>query len=163
MNITSVQPSATDANVETLPKDLEAACRSLEEAFSTLVFRKMREAMVPTTSKGAAAFARETSQSMLDSQWAHLASQGEGLGLWRTLYRQLEPASVKSKGESADQNGTGRPFPEAAQRLGGGLSLSSPRSQGSGFPLAPTAAAGRQRPPPPEHRVKTRPCRAARR
>ena len=86
-----------------LPKDLEGACRALEQEFVTLVFRKMREAMVPKSSDGTASFARETTQSMLDLQWAQLASQGEGLGLWRTLYRELEPRDVKSDPRVADE------------------------------------------------------------
>ena len=69
---------------------------ALEKEFAHLVFRKMREAMVPAAAPGSAGFARQTAEGMLDAQWAELASQGEGLGLWRALYRQLEPEAVKS-------------------------------------------------------------------
>lgn len=141
MTIAAVRAPSVDTNVETLPKDLEAACRSLEEAFATIVFRKMREAMVPKSDTGSAAFARETTQGLLDAQWARLSSQGEGLGLWRTLYRQLEPASVKSEAEGADGKSNGRPFSSAAERLGEGLPPSSPRSLEAASAHAATAAA----------------------
>lgn len=102
MNIADVASSLSTQSSRPLPKDLEAACRSLEQEFGTLVFRKMREAMVPQSSKGASGFAQDTAQGLLDSQWAQLASQGEGLGLWRTLCRELSPA-VKSPAGKAEE------------------------------------------------------------
>ncbi len=89
-----------------LPDNLEGACRALEAEFTTLVFSKMRQAMVPKGALGGG-FANDAIQGMLDAQWASLASQGEGLGLWRTLYRQLENIGVKSDAAGADESGTG--------------------------------------------------------
>lgn len=88
---------------QTLPEDLEGACRGLEKEFAILVFRKMREAMVPRSGEGSMGFARETTEGMLDAQWAELASQGEGLGLWRALLRELEPGEVKSSSPGAEK------------------------------------------------------------
>lgn len=86
-----------------LPRDLEGACRALEKEFATLLFQKMRQAAVPRSGSGSGGFARETSEALLDSQWAELASQGEGLGLARALLRQLAPEAVKSGPPGADQ------------------------------------------------------------
>lgn len=99
---------------EPLPANLEGACRAFEKEFAQLVFRKMREAMVPASGSGSSAFARETAQGMLDGQWAELSSRGEGLGLWRSLLQELAPA-VKSSPPEADQGGT-----EAAPRTEAG-------------------------------------------
>jgi Rod binding domain-containing protein len=99
MNVTSLYPAAS----EPLPGDLEGACRALEKEFAHLVFHKMREAMVPKASPGSSGYARQTAESMLDAQWAELASRGEGLGLWRAMYRQLEAEAVKSGPLGVDQ------------------------------------------------------------
>lgn len=104
MEVTGLIPSAAAPTNQALPRDLERACRALEKEFARLVFRKMRQAMVPKSSSGSAAFQRDTVEGLLDSQWAELASQGEGLGLWRAMYRQLEPAAVKSASHGADEN-----------------------------------------------------------
>ncbi len=90
---------------EPLPKDLEGACRALEKEFALLVFRSMRKAMVPDSSDGATGFAKETAYALLDEQWAELATQGEGLGLWRAMMRQLE--GVKKSGDGVDQKSRG--------------------------------------------------------
>ncbi len=86
---------------EPLPSDLEGACRELEKEFALLVFRSMRRAMVPESSDGATGFAKETAYALLDDQWAELATQGEGLGLWRAMMRQLE--GVKKSRDEVDQ------------------------------------------------------------
>lgn len=131
-----------DLNPQPLPRDLEKACRSLEEAFVTIVFRKMHEAMVPKTSKGSSGFARETTQGMLDAQWAHLSSEGEGLGLWRALYRQLEPSAIKSAGRKDDETGLEKTTPQRLERgrsrLYGGQPRSA-RTNGPGHILAGTS------------------------
>lgn len=90
---------------EPLPGNLEGACRALEKVFAQMMFQKMREAMVPASSSGADGFARASTEAMLDGQWAELASTGEGLGLWRALYRQLDAAAVKSPAATPDQEG----------------------------------------------------------
>ena len=90
-----------------LPESLEGACRALEREFALLVFRAMRKAMVPQTAGGSDGFARETAYSLLDSQWAELAVQGEGLGLWRAMVRQLGEPGVKEPASPADQGGKG--------------------------------------------------------
>lgn len=105
MDISAVALSLSTQSSPVLPKDLEGACRALEQEFGTMIFRKMREAMVPQSSKGSSGFARDTAQGLLDSQWAQLASQGEGLGLWRTLCRELTPAAVKSPVAKAEEKG----------------------------------------------------------
>lgn len=88
-----------------LPRDLEGACRALEKEFATLLFQKMRQAAVPRSgaSGSGGGFARETSEALLDAQWAELASQGEGLGLARALLQRLAPGAVKSGPPQADQ------------------------------------------------------------
>ncbi|GAB4246645.1 hypothetical protein [Deferrisoma sp.] len=85
-----------------LPKDLEGACRALEKEFALLVFRTMRKAMVPP-GRGPDGFAKETAYGLLDDQWAELVSQGEGLGLWRSMMEQLE--RVKETGAGAEEKG----------------------------------------------------------
>ncbi len=103
MNIHAAGTALLQPPGQALPEDLEGACRALEKEFALLVFRKMREAMVPRSGEGAMGFARDTSEGMLDAQWADLASQGEGLGLWRALMRQLEPSEVKSGSPGAEK------------------------------------------------------------
>ncbi len=93
------------AGSDPLPQSLEGACRALEKEFALLVLRAMRKAMVPQGAGGSNGFARETAHSLLDSQWAELAVQGEGLGLWRAMVRQLGGADVKEPGPPADQGG----------------------------------------------------------
>jgi Rod binding domain-containing protein len=105
MDPVTLSPAIAISPPTELPRDLEGACRALEQEFVTLLFRKMREAMVPKSSNTTAGFARETTQGMLDLQWARLTSQGEGLGLWRALYRELQPQAVKSGPDAADQRG----------------------------------------------------------
>ncbi len=106
------------AGAEPLPSNLEGACRAFEKEFAQLVFRKMREAMVPASGSGSSAFARETAHGMLDGQWAELASRGEGLGLWRSLLQELDPA-VKSSPTEADQGDRDA----GARRVAGGRPL----------------------------------------
>ncbi|GAB4263484.1 MAG: hypothetical protein Kow0092_14430 [Deferrisomatales bacterium] len=101
----SLAPTVGPAPGQSLPRDLEGACRALEREFAALVFQKMRTAMVPSPRTGGSAFARETAESLLDAQWAELASRGEGLGLWRAMYRQL--SEVKSPPEATDQRSRG--------------------------------------------------------
>jgi Rod binding domain-containing protein len=103
VDISAVASTLAAPSSKPLPKDLEGACRAFEGEFSAMVFRKMREAMVPKSSKGSSGFAQDTTQELLDSQWAQLSSQGEGLGLWRSLCRQLDPAPVKSPAGKADE------------------------------------------------------------
>jgi Rod binding domain-containing protein len=112
----TLSPWITGA-AEPLPKDLKGACRALEGEFVNLLLRKMREAMVPKSEKGSGGFALDTARELLDGQWAQLVSQGEGIGLWRALYRQLEPEAVKSQAPEADEKGTGdvRPVGEEAR------------------------------------------------
>ena len=98
-------PAASTAGPDPLPTNLEQACRAFEREFVQLLFREMRRATLPTETGGSAGFARQTAQSLLDGQWAELASQGEGLGLWRVMLRQLEGDAVKSPGSGADQDG----------------------------------------------------------
>ncbi|MHB8766473.1 MAG: rod-binding protein [Deferrisomatales bacterium] len=95
-------PATAKTWTEPLPRDLEGACRALEKEFAQTLFRTMRQAMVPRSSAGSTGFARDTAESMLDGQWAELASQGQGLGLWRSLMNQLEP-EVKSPVAAADE------------------------------------------------------------
>lgn len=106
MMIASPAVSAGPTFSNDLPRGLEEACRALEEEFAQIVFGKMRQAMIPKSSKGTD-FGQETASSMLDQQWAHLASQGEGLGLWRALYRQVAPTMIKSGETGTDENGGG--------------------------------------------------------
>jgi Rod binding domain-containing protein len=124
-----------------LPENLEGACRALEKVFVQLVFQKMREAMVPDGSGGADGFARTSAAGMMDAQWADLASQGEGLGLWRSLYRQLDPEAVKSAGATPDQwiRGTS-PRARADLAAKGGVEGLGPRP-GRPRPAASAAAA----------------------
>ncbi len=111
-----------------LPEDLEGACRALEKVFAQMVFQKMREAMVPAGSGGADGFARTSAAGMLDAQWAELASQGEGLGLWRSLCRQLDPEAVKSADQTPDQWVRGTPHrTEAGLAAQGGAGVPGPR------------------------------------
>ena len=86
---------ASPATTDLPPGDLEGACRAIEKEFAVLVFRKMRQAMVPEGSQGSSRFGKQTAYEMMDMQWAELASRGEGLGLWRALYRQLGGAAGK--------------------------------------------------------------------
>lgn len=102
MNVSSLSPVALPARTsEALPRDLEGACRALEKEFALLVFRKMREAMVPQSESSG--FAQDSTYGLLDAQWAELASQGEGLGLWQALYRDLEGEPVKSGSAAAEK------------------------------------------------------------
>ncbi|NTU59654.1 MAG: hypothetical protein HGA98_01195, partial [Deltaproteobacteria bacterium] len=142
--------SPSPATAEVLPKDLKESCRALEEAFATIVFRKMQETMVPKSSKGAAAFARDTTQGLLTAQWAHLASQGEGLGLWRVLYRQLAPSEVKPGGENADVNSLEMSVSRDAPGRGRGLERVPSRSSEA----AQAAAAAAAGPSVPERRSR---------
>lgn len=103
MNAASLYAAGRSAGPGPLPRDLEGACRALEKEFANLLFQKMRQAMVPRATAGSGGFARETAEALLDSQWADLASQGEGLGLWRALVRELGPETVKSPRPAADQ------------------------------------------------------------
>ncbi len=98
-------PATSTAGPDPLPTNLEQACRAFEREFVQLLFREMRRATLPAETGGSAGFARQTVQSLLDGQWAELASQGEGLGLWRVMLRQLEAGAVKSPGAGADQDG----------------------------------------------------------
>ncbi len=98
-------PATSTAGPDPLPTNLEQACRAFEREFVQLLFREMRRSTLPTEAGGSAGFARQTAQSLLDGQWAELASQGEGLGLWRVMLRQLEGDAVKSPGSGADQDG----------------------------------------------------------
>lgn len=124
-----------------LPEDLEGACRALEKVFAQMMFQKMREAMVPASSSGADGFARSSAEGMLDSQWAELASQGDGLGLWRSLYRQLSPDEVKSAPAAPDQWTRGNPLRRDADIAAqGGVAGSGPRS-GRPRPVASAALA----------------------
>jgi Rod binding domain-containing protein len=106
-------PSPAPSFASELPRDLEGACRALEEAFAQIVFSKMRQAMIP---KGATGndFAQQTALSMLDAHWAHLASRGEGLGLWRALYRQMAPPVIKSDQAGTEERSGGDRFPRQA-------------------------------------------------
>ena len=122
-------PLAPGVGEKPLPEDLEGACRALEKAFAQIVFQKMREAMVPANGGGASGFARTSAESMLDSQWAELASQGEGLGLWRALYRQRDPEAVKSAEPEPDQWNRGKPLrTDAEQAVQGGEGEPGPRA-----------------------------------
>ncbi|MBE0617098.1 MAG: hypothetical protein IH608_04130, partial [Proteobacteria bacterium] len=103
MNATSLYAVGRGAGTEPQPRDLEGACRALEKEFANILFQKMRQAMVPRATAGSDGFARETAEALLDSQWADLATQGEGLGLWRSLVRELGPEAVKSPRPAADQ------------------------------------------------------------
>lgn len=96
MNLGAVASQLASQPAQALPKDAEGACRALEAQFTTLLFRTMREAMVPA-SRASSGFARETTQSLLEGQWAELSSRGEGIGLWRTLLQQVEPAAAAVK------------------------------------------------------------------
>ncbi|MBI5017394.1 MAG: hypothetical protein HZB55_18145 [Deltaproteobacteria bacterium] len=122
MDITALATTFATPSAEPLPKDLEGACRAFEQQFSALVFRKMREAMVPKAAKGSSGFAQDTAQGLLEDQWARLASQGEGLGLWRALLRQVDSAGVKSPAPKAEEKGMialrprDRAAPPAAER-----------------------------------------------
>ena len=80
-----------------LPKDLKGACKEMESYFFNMMLRTMRQAMVPNSSKGADSFAKETANSMLDGEWAKLATEDEGLGLWKSMYEQLAPAASGEK------------------------------------------------------------------
>lgn len=110
-----------------LPKDAEGACRALEAQFTTLLLRRMREAMVPKSSTSSS-FAMETTQGLLEEQWAALSSQGEGLGLWRTLLNQLEGAQPAVKPEPAGAEKKGmvalRPTDLLGSRAAGAEALS---------------------------------------
>lgn len=123
-----------------LPRDLEGACRALEREFALLVFRTMRRAMVPRSSKGSSAFARETAYGLLDAQWADLASRGEGLGLWKAMLRQLGGA-VKETRAGADQERGGEPHrTEAEDEPQGGAGI--PGAGTGRARSAPAAAPG---------------------
>jgi Rod binding domain-containing protein len=113
MNLAALTPPAAPSFESELPKDLEQACRGLEEAFAQLVFGKMRQAMTPKGALGNG-FAQQTAQSMLDEHWAHLASQGEGLGLWRALYRELAPSMIKSGETGTEERSGGHLSPRQA-------------------------------------------------
>ena len=139
MNIApAASPLLTGGADKPLPEDLEGACRALEKVFAQMVFQKMREAMVPDGGGGADGFARTSAEGMLDAQWAELASQGEGLGLWRSLYRQLDPEAVKSADKMPDQWIRGTPHrTEADLVTQGGAGVPGPRLER----LRPTATA----------------------
>ncbi|MDF1554466.1 MAG: hypothetical protein P1P84_15450 [Deferrisomatales bacterium] len=129
MNIApTASPLLAGGTDKPLPEDLEGSCRALEKVFAQMVFQKMREAMVPAGSGGADGFARTSAEGMLDAQWAELASQGEGLGLWRSLCRQLDPEAVKSPGGTPDQWSRGTPHRTEAGRVAqGGAGVPGPR------------------------------------
>lgn len=90
MEISGSYQAALSPRMDALPENLEGACKALEKEFALLVFSKMRQALSTDTSSGASKYAKETTAAMLDEQWANFATQGEGLGLWRTMQRQLE-------------------------------------------------------------------------
>ncbi|MBI5445539.1 MAG: rod-binding protein [Deltaproteobacteria bacterium] len=113
MNLSPLTPLAAPSFASELPRDLEQACRGLEEAFAQLVFSKMRQAITPKGALGSS-FAQQTALGMLDAQWAHLASQGEGLGLWRALYRQLAPSMIKSGEAGTEERSGGGTFSRQA-------------------------------------------------
>jgi Rod binding domain-containing protein len=140
MDAVALQGAVAGVDPKPLPKDLEGACRALEATFAGLVFRKMQEAMVPKSSRGSAGFARETTEAMLTTQWAELASQGEGLGLWRALYRQLEPQAVKSGPAPADESAGKASVPGEAERQGRDAKRVLTKGLGTGHPLAAVAA-----------------------
>jgi len=95
MEISASLNIPTAAGASALPTDLKGACKALEKEFAQIVFSKMRQALSIKTSKGASQYAKETTGSMLDGQWAELATRGEGLGLWREMYRQLAVDEIK--------------------------------------------------------------------
>lgn len=137
MNAASLYGAARGAGAEPLPRDLEGACRALEKEFANLLFQKMRQAMVPRSTAAAGGFARETAETLLDSQWAELASQGEGLGLWRSLVRELGPEAVKSGPPAADQGSRAGAFPRGT---GGASEAGRPAPRApSGSPRAEAA------------------------
>jgi len=125
------------------PADLKSACRALEQEFARLVFGKMREAMVPRSSDGSNGFARDTTAALLDTQWAELASQGEGLGLWQSLCRQLERDAVKSSPREADQRTRTETFrKEAGHEPAANSRVLSARVEGAGIGAASGAYSG---------------------
>jgi len=151
MNAASVYAAGRGAGAGPLPRDLEGACRALEKEFANLLLQKMRQAMVPNSRSGSDGFARETAESLLDSQWAELASQGEGLGLWRALVRELGPGEVKSAPPAADQgirtgaSREGAAHAPAALPRAPGAQAGSPRGPGTeGAAGAPPRAADRE-------------------
>lgn len=107
MAMESVAAATAAIGTEPLPSDLKGACKELESYFFNLLLKSMRQAMVPNGSKGADGFAKDTAYAMLDGQWARIASENEGMGLWKTMYEQLEPAAtgVKSPSPKAEKDG----------------------------------------------------------
>lgn len=74
-----------------LPKDLEGACRAMEQQFMELVLDSMRKAFIPSDAKGSAGFSKDMSMSMLQTEVAKMTTQNEGMGLWKVMYDQLAP------------------------------------------------------------------------
>jgi len=129
MNLaTTTTPLLSGASQAPLPKDLEGACRALEKAFTQIMFQEMRKSVMPSTGGGAGGFARTSTEGMLDAQWAELSSQGEGMGLWRALYRQMDPESVKSSAGEPDEWPRGTPHRKEADHVTqGGIGTPGPR------------------------------------
>lgn len=148
MTVNGLYPATAGIASASAPKDLESACRALEKEFVRLVFQEMRATVSPSTGGAAAGFAREATEGMLDDQWAELASRGEGLGLWRTMVRQLSDEEVKSDRPNADQKTRIGPGPrEGDLRAQGGAAHTGlpldATSRVRGLPLAGRTDAGR--------------------
>lgn len=107
INVTPMNISRSDESSE-LPKDLKGACKAMEEQFMNILLSTMRKSTMGSESKGADGFSKEVSFGMFDSQIAKLATEDEGMGLWKMLYDQLSPMeSVKSEKSPADKNDGG--------------------------------------------------------
>ena len=91
-----------------LPTDLKGACRAMEEEFTQLMLSTMRKAFLAENPKGSMGFSKDVTFSMFESQMAKLSSEGEGLGIWKSMYEQLSPKTeVKSEKSAAEKNDGG--------------------------------------------------------
>lgn len=107
MTIKPLSVTSAEASSD-LPRDLKGACKAMEEQFMNILLSTMRKSSLGADSNGAAGFSKDVAYGMFDGEMAKLATEDEGMGLWKMLYEQLSPLEgVKSEKSPAEKNDGG--------------------------------------------------------
>lgn len=92
------------ANQSDLPTDLKGACKAMEEQFIVTLLSTMRKSAMASNAKGSLGFSKDVAYSMFDGQVAKSSTEGDGIGLWRTMLDQLDPDG-DGEGDARGKNG----------------------------------------------------------
>jgi len=110
--LTGISASTEGSETSLKQKELKKACEEFESIITGYLLKSMRET-VSKADNGEDGQARDLYESMLDEALAKELSHRPGLGLAKTLYKQLAPLlegkkpDLKSVGASADKLSVG--------------------------------------------------------